>query len=93
MTVTWAPSARREFNEAIAYLQARSPKGARRVASAILAAIELLEDFPHLAPPSRHRGLRQMYVVRTPHLVVYRVVGGRNVEIRAIIHVRRRRRR
>jgi toxin ParE1/3/4 len=92
MRISWAPSARREFNEAIAYMAARSPTGARRVGAAILAAIDLLEDFPDLAPPSRHRGLRQMFVVRTPYLVVYRVMDDR-VEIRAIIHVRRRRRR
>jgi hypothetical protein len=33
-----------------------------------------------------------MYVARTPYLVIYRVVD-RDVEVRAIVHVRRRRRR
>ena len=92
MTIRWAPSARRKFENALAYLFDHSPKGARRVERDILHAISLLDDFPHLAPASRHRGLRQKVVARTPYLVIYRVVDD-IIEIRAVIHAKRKRRR
>jgi toxin ParE1/3/4 len=91
MRVAWADSARRDFDNAIAFLGAQSPSGARRVGQRILDAVSLLEQFPELAPPSRHRGLRQMAVPRTPYLVIYRIQADR-VEIRAVVHGRRRRR-
>jgi plasmid stabilization system protein ParE len=92
MTIRWAPSARQEFDAAIDYLQAHSPMGAHRIGRAILHAIDLLEKFPSLAPPSRHRGLRQKTVPRTPYLIIYRIEPD-GVEIRAVIHAKRKRRR
>lgn len=91
MRVVWGDGARHDFDRAIAYLGKESPAGAIRVGERILQAIGLLEQFPEMAPPSRHRGLRQLVVARTPYLVVYRIEAGR-VEIRAIVHARQRRR-
>ena len=91
MKITWAPRARKDFNDAIIYLKSRSPAGAERVAARILEAVRLLETFPRAAPSSRHRGLRQLVVRRTPYLVIYRVEADR-VEIRAVIHAKRKRR-
>ncbi len=91
MKIVWADSARLDFDTAVAFLRQSSPAGARRVGERILAAIDLLERFPELAPASRHRGLRQLVVVRTPYLVVYRVHDG-CIEIRAVIHAKQRRR-
>ena len=92
MRIVWAESAQREFDEAIAFIRARSPAGAQRVGRRILDAVNLLERFPELAPRSRHRDLRQLVVPRTPFLVIYRIHEGR-VEIRAVVHARRKRRR
>lgn len=92
MRIAWADSARRDFENAIAFLQERSPAGARRIGERILDVVSLLERFPEIAPLSRHRGLRQLVVPRTPYLVIYRVEKDR-VEIRAIIHAKQRRRR
>ena len=92
MKLRWAPSAQQKFDEAIDYLQDRSPKGARRIGRAILHAVNLIEDFPWLAPPSRHSGLRQKTVPRTQYLIIY-LIDAEGVEIRAVIHAKRKRRR
>lgn len=91
MRVVWGDGARRDFDAAITFLRSRSPSGARRVGERILSAVALLERFPEIAPASRHRALRQFVVVRTPYLVVYRIHAD-HVEIRAIIHAMRKRR-
>ncbi|MBL8548648.1 MAG: type II toxin-antitoxin system RelE/ParE family toxin [Hyphomonadaceae bacterium] len=92
MAVIWSASARRDFDNALRYLQPRSQAGAKRMGERILAVASLLEQFPELAPPSRYRSLRQLVVPRTPYLVIYRLNGG-DVEIRAIVHAKQRRRR
>jgi toxin ParE1/3/4 len=91
MRVDWADSARQDFDAAIAFLQQRSPNGARRIGDRILDVVSLLERFPELARASRHRGLRQLVVPRTPYLVIYRIEADR-IEIRAIIHAGQKRR-
>jgi plasmid stabilization system protein ParE len=80
------------FQQAIDYLHQQSPGAAGRIGQRILDVVSLLEEFPELAPPSRHRGLRQLTVARTPYLVIYRIEADR-VEIRAVVHSRQRRRR
>lgn len=91
MRILWADSARRDFDGAIAFLQARSPAAAIRIGQRILDVVDLLEHFPELARSSRHRGLRQLPVPRTPYIVVYRIEG-EQVEIRALIHASQKRR-
>ena len=92
MKIVWGDGARRDFDAAIAHIQTESPAGARRVGQRILSAVSLLEEFPSLAPPSpKHRQLRQLVVVRTPYLVIYRVHDD-HVEIRALVHAKQRRR-
>ncbi|MBS0384102.1 MAG: type II toxin-antitoxin system RelE/ParE family toxin [Proteobacteria bacterium] len=91
MRIVWADSARRDFDNAISFLEERSRAGADRIGERILRVIALLEEFPRLAPASRHRGLRQLVVPRTPYIVIYRVEAGQ-VEIRAVVHARQKRR-
>lgn len=91
MRVEWADSALLDFDRATAFLKEKSPSAARRIGDRILNAVSLLEAFPELAPRSRHRGLRQMVVPRTPYLVIYRMHQDR-VEIRAVVHAKQRRR-
>lgn len=92
MRIVWADSARRDFDTAIAYFDERSPAAANRIGDRILSAIGLLEDFPEIAPASQHRGLRQLVVLTTPYLVIYRIHAGQ-VEIRAVVHAKQKRRR
>lgn len=91
MQVVWGDGAQADFEAAIEYLRAQSPMGATRMGERILEAVGLLERFPELAPPSKHRGLRQLVVPRTPYLVIYRIKAGQ-IEIRAVVHAKQRRR-
>ena len=92
MKVLWPRRARAEFNAAIDYLQQHSPAGARRIAEDIERSVLLVETFPHIAPASRHKGLRQKTVPSTPYIIVYRIKSDQ-IEIRAVIHTGQRRRR
>lgn len=91
MRVVWEDAAKQDFDAAIAFLEEQSPSAARRIGDRILRAVSLLEDFPEIAPASRHRGLRQLVVTRTPYLVIYRVHDD-SVEIRAVVHAKQKRR-
>lgn len=91
MEVVWGEGAREDFDRAVDFMTEQSPAGAQRVGAKILKAVALLEHFPEIAPASKHRGLRQLVVTKTPYLVVYRVEADR-VEIRAVIHAKQRRR-
>jgi len=91
MQVIWEDDARNDFDFAIAFLEEQSSSAAQRIGGRILEAVALLERFPEIAQPSRHRGLRQLVVARTPYLVIYRVHDDR-VEIRAVIHAMQKRR-
>jgi len=91
MDVIWGEGARRDFDAAIDFITAESPTGAKRVGERILATVALLQHFPELAPPSRHRNLRQLVVPRTPYLAIYRIHEN-CVEIRAVVHAKQLRR-
>lgn len=92
MRVVWADSARADFDRAMATTAEHSAKGAKRIGDRILRAVSLLERFPEIAAASpHHRHLRQMVVPSTPYLVIYRLHDDR-VEVRAVIHAKRRRR-
>lgn len=91
MKIVWGDGARLDFERAIAFLSERSPAAARRIGDRILDTISLLELFPEIAPPSKHRGLRQLVIARTPYLVIYRIQNGM-IEIRAVVHAMQRRR-
>lgn len=91
MRVVWEDAAKQDFDAAIAFLEEQSPSAARRIGDRIIRAVSLLESFPEIAPVSRHRGLRQLVVTRTPYLVIYRVLDD-SVEIRAVVHAKQRRR-
>lgn len=91
MQIVWGDGARLDFDRAIAFLSEKSPAAARRIGDRILEAVALLELFPEIAPPSKHRGLRQLVIARTPYLVIYRVQGV-VVEVRAVVHAMQRRR-
>ena len=56
MRVRYLPRAFAEREAIFAYLDQRSPKGARNVKRAIVHAIRLLADFPMLAPETQERG-------------------------------------
>ena len=71
MRLVFAPSARREFADAVAYVAQENPLAAQALNDTIQAAIGRILAFPKLGAPCR-RGERRLPVSGTPYLIVYR---------------------
>jgi len=88
MRVRYSPRAFADREAIFAYLESRSPQGARNVKRAIVNAIRLLGSHPQMAPPTDVPGVRELSVPRLPYKVYYRIERG---EI-WIVHIRDARR-
>ena len=88
MRVRYLPRAFAEREAIFAYLDQRSPQGAKNVKRAIVHAIRLLADFPMLAPETQERGAYELSIPRYPYKVYYRV---QSEEV-WIVHIRDARR-
>jgi len=73
-----------------AYTKKHSPGGAARIGARLRDRVDDLLQFPDQAPVGERRGLRQLFVSRTPYIVIYRV--RTDIEIVTIVHVSQRRR-
>lgn len=73
MKVRYSPQARADLDEIFAYLDERSPDGARSVKSRIVSAIHRLADYPLMAPETDEPGVRELSVVRYPYKVYYQI--------------------
>ena len=71
MRLVFAPSARREFADAVGYVAQDNPLAARKLNETIQAAIARILAFPKLGTPFR-RGERRLPVAGAPYLIVYR---------------------
>lgn len=72
------------------YTREHSPKGAARVGARIRKRANDLAQFPESGQPSTKVGLRQLYVAKTPYILIYRVRDD-EVQIITILHTSRRR--
>jgi toxin ParE1/3/4 len=61
-----------ELDEALAYIEARSPQGARRVQTRIQVIINLLLRHPHADQLTSTGRLRRMIATPYPYLIFYR---------------------
>lgn len=74
MRIDWTLSARVDLQNARQYITERSPKGARRVALAILSSVRHIAETPGIGHPCRVTHTRELTIPRTPYVVVYSVV-------------------
>ena len=88
--IVWSPLARTRLREIRAYIAVDNPDAADRLATRIVAMVELLRDFPHLGRVGSEPGIRELIIVGTPYIILYRVRGDR-VTIKTIWHAGRRR--
>ena len=72
-SIRYLPTAVRQLDEILAYIDARNGPAARRVAAAIRRSIERLGDFPYSSRPSEVPGVRELPIVRFPYIVFYAV--------------------
>lgn len=73
MRIEWLPGAERDLASQIEWIAERDPLAAADTGDAILAAVGRLGDHPAVARPGRVAGTRELVVVGTPYIVVYRI--------------------
>jgi len=88
MKVRYSPRAFADREAIFAYLDQRSPQGARNVKRAIVNAIRLLGSHPRMAPLTDEPGVHELIVPRRPYKIYYRIKG----EEVWIVHIRDARR-
>ena len=77
MRVRYSPRAFADREAIFAYIEERSPQGARNVKRAIVNAIRLLGSHPHMAPFTDVPSVRALRVPRRLCKVYYRIDRGR----------------
>lgn len=85
MTIRWLRMATRERFQQLDYVAEDSPAAASRLDEEIESQTEMLAEYPLMGRSGRVKGTREMVIVRTPFIVVYRVKGNR-VEILRLLH-------
>jgi toxin ParE1/3/4 len=71
--IEWLPDAEQGLAAQLEWVAEHNPWAALDMGDAIHAAIERLADYPAIARPGRVAGTRELVVVGTPYIVVYRV--------------------
>jgi len=83
--IVWSPLARSRLQEIRAYVARDKPDAAERLATRIVAVVEVLRDHPRLGRAGAEPGVRELVIGGTPYIVVYRVQRNR-VTINTIWH-------
>lgn len=73
MKVVWLTRAWIEWQKAVDYIVRDSPQAALDQLSEIERQSDTLFDFPEIGRPGRKRGTRELVIVGTPFLAVYRI--------------------
>jgi toxin ParE1/3/4 len=89
VTIVWSPRAIEHLAHLRAYIARDNPKGANRIASALLEAVERLAELPNLGRPGRVAGTRELVVPSTPYVIPYRLRADR-LEVIAVFHARQK---
>lgn len=87
MNLVISTTAQRQIANHIAYIQARNPDAAQRLYTALVAGMERLLDHPYMGRPGRVTGTRELYLDRTPYVVIYRVLDDQ-IAVAHVVHVR-----
>jgi toxin ParE1/3/4 len=86
MKVAWTRKASRHLRTAYNYwARESSASAADTMLDYIFSAVELLERFPETGRPGRISGTRELVILPTPFLVVYRTRKGK-IEILSLLH-------
>ena len=73
MKLSYTPKALREIDNAIAYIGARSPQGAKHVALRFYKLLELLRQQPQAGAVHGRRNTRRLFLTPYPYVIYYRV--------------------
>ena len=75
--VVWSALARQRLEEIRTYIAKDKPEAAARLATRIVAVVEILRDHPYLGRRCTEAGIRELVIGSTPYIVLYRVQPGR----------------
>jgi toxin ParE1/3/4 len=81
----WTVPALGDLQAAGEYIAQDKPSAAKRMASRVREAVEMLLDQPNLGRPGRLTGTKELVVSGTPFVVVYRVRKG-DIHILRLLH-------
>lgn len=73
MRIEWLPQAARNLTAQLEWIAERDPWAAIDTGDAVHAAVQRLADHPAMGRPGRVAGTRELVVLGTPYLVVYRI--------------------
>jgi addiction module RelE/StbE family toxin len=71
--IVWSQVALSRVQQIRAFVAQDRPVAAERLATRIVAAVEVLRVFPHMGRAGTVPGTRELVIGRTPYVVVYRV--------------------
>jgi toxin ParE1/3/4 len=87
--IVWTKLALSDLEHAYGYISADRPGAARQVIERIEASVATISHHPEIGRPGRVSPTRELYVLGTPFILVYRNRKNR-LEILALIHGARR---
>jgi toxin ParE1/3/4 len=83
--IVWSPLALARLQEIRAYVALDNPAAAERLATRIVAVVEVLRNHPHLGRTGTEPGIRELIIGGTPYSILYRV-RGQSITISTIWH-------
>ncbi len=84
MKVEWLPEAQRGFTAQVEWIADQDVWAAIDIGDAIQMAVARLADHPAMAREGRVSGTRELLVVGTPYIVVYRIEAAAVVILRLL---------
>jgi addiction module RelE/StbE family toxin len=85
MRIRWSMSALARLDEISDYIGKDNPTAAESVVREVFRRTALLASHPHLGRAGQISGTRELVIVGTPYIAVYRVTDS-DVEILALFH-------
>jgi toxin ParE1/3/4 len=89
LRLRYTRTALRQIEEALSYIHARSPQGAAGLRERILAAVDLLQDYPLAGQATSRQKSRRLVPTPYPYVLFYRVAA-KEVVISRLRHTARR---
>ncbi len=85
MKLEWSVWAQADRDAIFDYIEADNPRAAVAVDKRISDRVKVLLRLPKSGRPGRVEGTRELVIIRTPYIVVYRIVGG-TLRILRVLH-------
>ena len=85
MIIEWLPGANQDFESIVEYIADANPIAAIEQGDEIENQLSLLVAHPQMGHPGRVKGTREIVIVRTPYIAVYRIKG-KIIQILRVLH-------